>query len=81
MFLTKDEEVVSYLIHEPNVSYEKFAQAIYALSEQQVSATVIWSVFLSLHGFVTHYCKTGMKFKEVEPLMKSHVLFLMKGLS
>jgi AcrR family transcriptional regulator len=81
MFLTKDEEVVNYMIHEPNVSYEKFAQAIYVLSEKQVSATVIWSVFLSLHGFVTHYCKTGMTFNEVEPLMKSHVIFLMKGLT
>ncbi|MCM3597360.1 TetR/AcrR family transcriptional regulator [Metabacillus idriensis] len=81
MFLTKDEEVISYMIHEPNASYDQFAQAIYALSGKQLSANVIWSVFLSLHGFVTHYCKTGMTFEEVEPLVKAHVLFLMKGLS
>lgn len=81
MFLTKDEEVISYLIHEPNMSYEKFAQAIYTLSDRKVNVNLIWSVFLSLHGFVTHYCKTKMTFEEIEPLMKSHVLFLLRGIT
>lgn len=81
MFLTKDEEVISYLIHEPNMSYEKFAQAIYTLSDRKVNVNLIWSVFLSLHGFVTHYCKTKMTFEEIEPLMKAHVLFLLRGIT
>ncbi|MGP1909475.1 hypothetical protein ACTSEZ_15020 [Metabacillus sp. JX24] len=72
---------VSYLINEPNESYEKFAQALFLLSkEKPLSAGEIWSVFLSLHGFVSHYCKAGMSYEDVEPLLKSHVQFLMKGI-
>nr|WP_155114108.1 TetR/AcrR family transcriptional regulator [Metabacillus mangrovi] len=81
MFLIKDEEVKSYFAEEPNISYEKFAQAIYQLSAEKPSVPQIWSVFLSLHGFVTHYCKTEMTFKEAEEMAERHANFLIKALN
>ncbi|GEN34505.1 MULTISPECIES: TetR/AcrR family transcriptional regulator [Aneurinibacillus] len=80
MFLIKDQEVKSYLQQEPNLSYEKFAKAIYALSGKKASVTKIWSVFLALHGFVAHYYKTENTFANAEPAARSHARFLLRGL-
>ncbi|KZZ83941.1 TetR/AcrR family transcriptional regulator [Bacillus sp. SJS] len=80
MFLIKDEEVKSYFAEEPNLSYEKFAQSIYKLSSGSVTVSQIWSIFLSLHGFVTHYSKTGMEFEDSREMADQHVQFLMNSL-
>ncbi|AZB44684.1 TetR/AcrR family transcriptional regulator [Bacillus sp. FJAT-42376] len=80
MFLIKDEEVKSYFAQEPNISYEKFAQSLYNLTDGKVTVSEIWSVFLSLHGFVTHYSKTGMKFEDTKEMAERHVQFLMQTL-
>jgi AcrR family transcriptional regulator len=79
MFLVKDSEVKSYLAEGPNESYEKFAQAIFILTDRKTTPAVIWSMFLSLHGFVSHYCKSGQTFKDVESLAKAHVQFILKS--
>lgn len=80
MFLIKDEEVKSYLDEAPNATYEKFAKAVHSLCTKQVSIKEIWSVFLALHGFVTHYCRGNQTFEDVRALAESHVSFIMKAL-
>jgi AcrR family transcriptional regulator len=80
MFLVKDDEVKSYLQQEPNNSYDKFAAAIKSLCGPHITLQMIWSVFLSLHGFIAHYMKSGLTFTDVQPMAKAHVKFLMKGL-
>ncbi|MDZ5473501.1 TetR/AcrR family transcriptional regulator [Bacillus sp. 31A1R] len=81
MFLIKDDEVKSYLANGPYVSYQRFAEAIAKLSPKQVHMKDIWSLFIGLHGFVTHYSRTETTFEEVEDLVKSHCQFLLKALS
>lgn len=73
MFLTKDEEIKNYLAEGPNLSYERFAQAIYTLTNKKTNLQEIWSMFLMLHGFVAHYCRSGQTFDDVSELAKLHV--------
>ena len=78
MFMMKDEELQRYLPGNPDQTYEKFAQAIFSLSEKRANPTMIWSIFLSLHGFVSHYCKSGQSYEDVETLAQAHVQNLCK---
>lgn len=81
MFLIKDEEIQGCLNQGPNQSYELFAQSVFSLCKKKVSIQDIWSVFLSLHGFVTHYCRHVVNYDEVKGLADSHVHFLLKAIS
>jgi len=81
MFLIKDDEIKGYLLEAPNNSYLHFADAIASLSTKPLSPKVIWSLFISIHGFVTHYCRTETTFDDVKMLAKSHVEFLLKALN
>ncbi|MBY6036976.1 TetR/AcrR family transcriptional regulator [Fictibacillus nanhaiensis] len=80
MFLIKDEEVRNFINQGPNKSYEKFAQSIFALCEKQITLQEIYSLFLSLHGFVIHYCRHVVDYEEVRDFAEVHVEFLMKRL-
>jgi AcrR family transcriptional regulator len=80
MFLLSDDEVKSYVNKGPNESYEKFAKAIILLSNKKISIQLTWSIFLSLHGFVSHYCRCDDTYVEVESLAESHVNFILKSL-
>lgn len=80
MFMIKEEELNTYREQEPNKSYEKFANAIFELTNKNIGITQIWSVFLSLHGFVSHYCKSGQTYEDVEGLAHAHVQFILKGI-
>ncbi|MDT9027212.1 TetR/AcrR family transcriptional regulator [Rossellomorea yichunensis] len=80
MFLLADEEVKSYVNKGPNESYEKFAQALIQLSDHEITIQQIWSIFLALHGFVSHYCRCDETYAEVENLAQSHVNFILKSI-
>lgn len=80
MFLIRDDDVKGYLNEGPNTSYMHFAQAINSLAPRALSIKDIWSVFLSLHGFVTHYCRSETTFEEVKELASSHAKFLLKAI-
>ncbi|WP_028988411.1 TetR/AcrR family transcriptional regulator [Thermicanus aegyptius] len=80
MFMIKDEEVRTYVQQEPNRIYEKFAKTVYGLCNRQVTLKEIWSVFLSLHGLVSHYCRSGQTFEDVRSLAESHVDFILRSL-
>ncbi|MBB6445394.1 TetR/AcrR family transcriptional regulator [Bacillus benzoevorans] len=81
MFLIKDEEIKDYLNQGPNLTYENFAQNVHALCGKNIALQDIWSVFLSLHGFVTHYCRHVAGFAEIESLANSHAKFLVKAIT
>lgn len=78
MFLIKDEEVRNFINQGPNRSYEKFAQSVYALCGKTLTVQEIWSLFLSLHGFVAHYLRHVNDFEEIKDLAEAHVNFLLK---
>jgi AcrR family transcriptional regulator len=78
MFLIKDEEVRNFINQGPNKSYEKFAQCIFTLCDKNISLQDIYSIFLSLHGFVTHYCRNVTTYEEVKDLADSHARFLIR---
>ena len=80
MFLIKDEEIKDYINQGPNLTYENFAQNVSLLCEKKVTPQVIWSVFLSLHGFVTHFCRHIVSFAEIENFANAHTDFLVKAL-
>lgn len=77
MFLLKDEEVQSYINENPNKTYQKFANYVAALSGQQLTVQEIWSIFLSLHGFVTHYLRHVTSFSDVKGMAEIHVNLLL----
>ncbi|WP_010283633.1 TetR/AcrR family transcriptional regulator [Bacillus timonensis] len=78
MFLINDDEVKNYIQQEPHESYGMFANAIATLSNQKANIQDIWSIFLSIHGFVTHYCRSNQTYEDVKSLAQSHVEFIVK---
>lgn len=80
MFLIKDEEVQNFINQGPYKTYEKFARIIFTLCDSKVSIQDIYSIFLSLHGFVTHYCRHVTTYEEVKSLAEWHVKFLTKSI-
>lgn len=81
MFLIRDDDIKSCIQESPNVSYMHFANAIADLSQKPITAKEIWSIFISLHGFVTHYIRSETDFEDVKELARSHVEFLLKALN
>ncbi|MCA1058876.1 TetR/AcrR family transcriptional regulator [Rossellomorea aquimaris] len=80
MFLLSDDEVKNYVSKGPNESYEKFASTLIELTNRKVTIQETWSIFLSLHGFVSHYCRCDETYNEVEMLAMIHVNFILKSL-
>jgi AcrR family transcriptional regulator len=80
MFIIRNEEFHPSLQEKPNRIYEKFAQAVFRLTGRQVTVSQVWSVFLSLHGFVSHYVRSGQTYEEVKTLAESHADNLLKML-
>lgn len=80
MFLIKDEEVQNCISEGPDRTYEKFAGSVHSLCGNKVTLQEIWSLFLSLHGFVTHYLRWVSSYEEVKGIANSHADFLLKAI-
>ncbi len=78
MFLIKDDEVRNFINESPMVTYQKFANQVSKLSEKQMTIQEIWSIFISLHGFVTHYLGHITTFDEVKSAARFHVNMLLR---
>jgi len=78
MFLIKDDEVRNFINESPMVTYQKFANQVSKLSEKQMTIQEIWSIFISLHGFVTHYLGHITTFDEVKSAAWFHVNMLLR---
>lgn len=79
MFLTGKE-----FLHQSSAaveSYGKFAYYVTKTQTKPLSPKTVWSLFLALHGFVSHYLRSGLSFADIEELADSYVSILMKGIS
>ncbi len=79
MFMLKDDEVRNFINEQPMKVYEKFANALYTLSNKKLQLKDIWSIFISLHGFVSHYLSHVVSYEDIENAAIHHVKFLLKG--
>ncbi|QQK81013.1 TetR/AcrR family transcriptional regulator [Salicibibacter cibi] len=77
MFLIKDEEVRQFINESPMKTYQNFAHHVAKYSERQMAVSEIWSIFLALHGFVTHYLRHITTFSDVKNLAETHVDLLL----
>ncbi|GAE94990.1 transcriptional regulator [Gracilibacillus boraciitolerans JCM 21714] len=77
MFLTKDKDLQYYATNAPDQSYHNFATTIATLTDHQLEVKKIWSIFLMLHGFVAHYCRTGYSFDDLQSAVQTHVQLIM----
>src|SRR5690625_1648441 len=77
MFLVKDNEVRNFINNSPMKTYENFARQVSRLSEKQMSIREIWSIFIALHGFITHYLRHITTFDEVKSAAEFHVNMLL----
>ncbi|MCJ7842531.1 TetR/AcrR family transcriptional regulator [Lederbergia sp. NSJ-179] len=80
MFLIKDEEVRNFINQEPSNTYEMFAKSVQSLCDRSITIQDIWSTFLSLHGFVTHYLRHVVDYEDGKEMAQVHVNFLLKSL-
>lgn len=80
MFIARNSKVDSLSQEAANVSYQKFANAVQLLSNKTLAVKDVWSAFLSLHGFVSHYISYVDRFDEAELAAKQHVQFVLKNL-
>lgn len=81
MFMVRNTEVDSLSQAAANLSYQKFALTVQSLSEKKHEIIDIWSAFIALHGFVSHYRGYVKNFDEAKPAAKLHVNFIVKGLN
>jgi AcrR family transcriptional regulator len=80
MFMIRDEDLECYMQDGPSKSYAHFAEAIASLNTRQLTAQEIWSLFISMHGFVSHYCRAEIIFEDIKDLAIAHVQFLIKAI-
>lgn len=81
MFLVRNKDVDGLSQEAANKSYQKFAQTVQSLTKTKVKIIDIWSAFLALHGFVSHYRGYVDHFDEAKLAAESHVKFIIKGLT
>ncbi|MBO8164261.1 MAG: TetR/AcrR family transcriptional regulator [Brevibacillus sp.] len=86
MFLVNDPEIMRYSQPGQVQCYERFAEIVRSAVEGRwpVSGgmfTVPWSLFLSLHGFVTHYILTGQAYGDIVGLAETHIRLLVRSIS
>ncbi|MBF2545512.1 TetR/AcrR family transcriptional regulator [Listeria seeligeri] len=81
MFLLRNTEVDSLSQVAADQSYQKFAQTIQSLSKKRLENVDVWSAFLALHGFVSHYFGYVDDFEEAKSAAELHVNFIIKGLN
>lgn len=81
MFILRSKEVDGLSQEAANLRYEKFAQSIQSLSGNQLLLSDVYSAFMALHGFVSHYRGYVVRFDEVKEAGHLHAQFIIKALS
>ncbi|WP_071394756.1 TetR/AcrR family transcriptional regulator [Bacillus tuaregi] len=80
MFLIRNSEVDSLSQASASQSYQRFAETVQSLSDKKLKIVDVWSAFLALHGFVSHYRGYVESFEEARLAAQAHVNFIIKGL-
>ncbi|MFJ7735315.1 TetR/AcrR family transcriptional regulator [Lysinibacillus sp. NPDC097287] len=81
MFMLRSVEVDGLSQDAANLSYEKFAKSVQSLSDDELIISDIYSAFMALHGFVSHYRGYVMSFEEAKEAAQLHAKFLVKALA
>ncbi len=79
MFLIQEVELEG-IKNAANESYNHFAKAVWELSPKHANVHSVFSLFLSLQGFITHYLKSDVTYNDIETFAKAHVAFITRGL-
>jgi hypothetical protein len=85
MFMMNDSEIMTYSRTEQAQCLDLFSAVVReVVANDQNSAdalyTLPWSLFMSLHGFISHSIHYEMTYDEVEKLAEDHVRFLCRNL-
>jgi AcrR family transcriptional regulator len=81
MFVARNSEVDGLSQEAAFLSYQKFAEAVQALSRKRLAIKDIWSAFLALHGFIVHHRGFIDNYEEAKVSAEAHVDFILKGLT
>lgn len=81
MFLMKDLGELYDVQQKPMESFEKFAHYVSQVEKKFIHPQQIWSLFISVFGFVTYYHGTEQTYEDVKGLAETHVSILVKGIS
>lgn len=81
MFMIKNDEVRNFMNESPMKTYQNFANQVSKLSEKEMSIQEIWSIFISLHGFVSHYLGHVTTFEDVKGAAEFHANMLLRWTS
>ena len=81
MFMTRDEELLSYARKEQGRCLEVFStivrQSLQAhLSNDQDRHNIPRTLFLAIHGFISYYIQDHVNYEDVRPAACAHVRFL-----
>ncbi|MFD2671172.1 TetR/AcrR family transcriptional regulator [Marinicrinis sediminis] len=85
MFLIQDNDLRRYSRTEQAKCFDLFSRAVNAALEETASIEISlfslpWSLFMSLHGFVTYCNRFDQTYDEVQKLANDHITFLCNNL-
>lgn len=85
MFMIKDPELQRYSRTEQAACLDLFATVVRSVvSKQPDSAkkmySLPWSLFMSMHGFISYNIRYNQSFEDVKKLAEQHVQYLCEGL-
>ncbi|WP_285765776.1 TetR/AcrR family transcriptional regulator [Peribacillus sp. SI8-4] len=80
MFLSKEKEIQHLLQIDSTKTYEKLITSMAELTDDKLDPASIWSIFLSLHGFITFYINSELSYPDVQGLAHFHVKNIMKNI-
>lgn len=81
MFMTRNKEVDGLSHKAANRSYQKFAESVQSLSVKRFLIKDIYSAFIALHGFVSHFSGSVSSYDEAKEAAHVHVDFILKALT
>jgi len=80
MFMMRNNEVDPLAQKAANESYDQFAQTLQHIHQQNLSIAKIYSVFISLHGFVSFFLGAVENYNEAKETAIMHAKFLLDAL-
>ncbi|MFC5985668.1 TetR/AcrR family transcriptional regulator [Marinicrinis lubricantis] len=84
MFLIQDEDLRRYSRTEQAKCFDLFSTAVHTAAVESLdersgsiqASSLAWSLFMSVHGFITYCSRFNQSYQEVESMAQNHVDFL-----
>ncbi|MBU7319706.1 TetR/AcrR family transcriptional regulator [Paenibacillus oleatilyticus] len=85
MFMIKDPELLRYSREEQSQCLDLFAAVVRAVVSRQPGNekkmySLPWSLFMSIHGFISYNIHYNQAYQDVRKLAEQHVKYLCEGL-